>query len=291
MNLPDLKSYLKIGERNIPMGVIVGIGCFMLVSIIVMSLQIDRARSRFYEARKELELYRNEVWQLDRLNEPAAHAELKEELAKFSSGKNVANFVEQITATGKKFGITFDSISPRAKTDLNESERKLFPNLARVPIDMIIRGTHQNISVFLSTLGKLDQMVVRVDEFRLLPPNSESDFLKGPVSLSVFIPQDDDKSIDSQGNGTLSLELRNMGKTRFREFGRNPFKEWAEPAGNVDLVLEGIMYDEKQPVVLINGKIWQKGAQVGNVKIVDIQQTSIVIEKDGKQETIRLRIG
>lgn len=290
MKFSDMKFDIKVGHKHIPMSAIGVIGCVMLALIGVMALRVDKAKSGYYEARRQLDHYREEVWQLDRLNEPAANAELKEELARFASGNNVAAHIEQITSTGKRFNVQFDSISPRAKTGLSESEKKSLPNLSRIPIDMTIRGGYQDVALFLSQLGKLDQAVMRVDEFRLSPPNPESDSLRGPLTVSVFIPENDEKPI-YMDQGQLSVELRKAGKTRFREFGRNPFKTWTESAPHEDLVLEGIMFDASDPVVLINGKIWRPGDQVGHVKIVEIKPTSIVIEKDGKREIVRLRTG
>jgi len=273
-----------------PLGVISAVGFLMLGSVMLMTLRVDRAREDFYKARQQLDLYRAEVWQLEYMNEPAANQELKEEQAKFLSGKNVAFFIETITAAGKQFEISFVSISPKDKLEMKPEEKTLFPNLARIPVEMVIKGAYQNISLFLSQLSKLDNSVIRVEEFRFTQPNANEAVLNGFVLVSVLVPQDAAKPIASP-DFNLAIEQRSAGKSRFREFGRNPFNVWTEPAALEALVLEGIMYDASQPVVLINGKIWRQGDQIGDVQILEIKPTSIVVERNGKQETVRLKTG
>jgi hypothetical protein len=52
--------------------------------------------------------------------------------------------------------------------------------------------------------------------------------------------------------------------------------------------IDGVFWDEKDPVVLINGEMMRVGSRIGKAKIVRIRRdSSVVFEIDGKQHTVR----
>jgi hypothetical protein len=75
---------------------------------------------------------------------------------------------------------------------------------------------------------------------------------------------------------------RKKAVTSYADWGRNPFMLQESPKASV---LEGILWDTKNPKVIINGNILGLGDKVGSGEIVDIKQTSVTI-KDGTEEKV-----
>ena len=55
------------------------------------------------------------------------------------------------------------------------------------------------------------------------------------------------------------------------------------------LKIQGIMADPKGNVALIDGKVYAEGDDIDGAKIVRISLDSIVISRDGKEETLSAR--
>lgn len=74
---------------------------------------------------------------------------------------------------------------------------------------------------------------------------------------------------------------RKAAKTEFNSWGRNPFtleKAPAEAGGG--LALNGILWDDKKPLAIINNDVIGIGGKVGENTIVDIKKDSVIL-KDG----------
>ncbi|MDD5102388.1 MAG: hypothetical protein PHH62_05335 [Endomicrobiaceae bacterium] len=54
------------------------------------------------------------------------------------------------------------------------------------------------------------------------------------------------------------------------------------------IVLEGIMYETKNPIVIIEGQLYPKGAIYKGAKIIKIEQNSITVDFYGKNYTIKM---
>jgi len=68
------------------------------------------------------------------------------------------------------------------------------------------------------------------------------------------------------------------------EVSSTPIREEGKTFG---LLLEGIVWDKTQPMAMINGKIVEPGDKIEGVRIVKIHKTSVEIEKEGKQYSIK----
>jgi len=81
-------------------------------------------------------------------------------------------------------------------------------------------------------------------------------------------PQPESKTAEQKPIETPSPEIEKIG------------------ASELKLTFEGIMYDTNQPMVVINDKILGLDEKIEGYKIIKIEKTFIVIEKDGKQYQI-----
>lgn len=74
---------------------------------------------------------------------------------------------------------------------------------------------------------------------------------------------------------------------------RNPFilpqKETQTVESDVrELVLSGIAVDEVGRIAIVNDRIVREGDTISGVKIIEIKEDSIIVEKEGKSYTLRL---
>ena len=105
------------------------------------------------------------------------------------------------------------------------------------------------------------------------------------------------KSVGNVSSGSVSqgsnLDLialarsseRKKARTSYVDWGRNPFTLSESPKASV---LEGIMWDAKNPQAIINGNILGIGEKVGSGVIVDIQKTSVIIKNGAIEKEYRL---
>lgn len=68
------------------------------------------------------------------------------------------------------------------------------------------------------------------------------------------------------------------------EVSSEPIREEGKTFG---LRLEGIVWDETQPMAMINGRIVEEGDKIEGVRVVKILKTAVEIEKDGQHYSIK----
>lgn len=71
----------------------------------------------------------------------------------------------------------------------------------------------------------------------------------------------------------------------------NPAASGKKPVyyGVPQIILDGIMYEEANPIVIIEGKLYHKGQTYRGAKIISIKQNSISVEYYGKVHTIKMQ--
>lgn len=53
--------------------------------------------------------------------------------------------------------------------------------------------------------------------------------------------------------------------------------------------LEGIIWDEKKPIAVINDKVVGIGDEISGAKIIDIRQNEVIFDVNGQMVTVKLR--
>ena len=110
---------------------------------------------------------------------------------------------------------------------------------------------------------------------------SHRDQGKAPVSLEHPSPE----VIGFTG----SAKTRGV-KSPFQEWGRNPFifdESMKEKVSGISLT--GIAWDAKKPQAVVNGRIVEAGSELGGYRIVEVKQTSIILD-DGSDK-IEIKLG
>ena len=119
-------------------------------------------------------------------------------------------------------------------------------------------------------------------------------FVWGPVIISSGSKPKSASHIgtvaDLQGGGVELMALarsneRKKARTSYTDWGRNPFTLVESPKASV---LEGILWDVKDPKVIISGEILGVGDKTGSGEIVDIQQNSVTISDGSVEKVYRL---
>ena len=80
----------------------------------------------------------------------------------------------------------------------------------------------------------------------------------------------------------LSAEQKQRARSAYQDWGRNPF---ALGQKQDTLMIEGILWDQQSPKVMINGNILGVGEKFGSVTIVDIKPNTVILkDKDAEVE-------
>ncbi len=56
----------------------------------------------------------------------------------------------------------------------------------------------------------------------------------------------------------------------------------------VNLKLDGIIYSKGESLAIINGEVLKKGGKIGEYNILSISEKEVVLDKEGKQFTLKL---
>jgi hypothetical protein len=86
----------------------------------------------------------------------------------------------------------------------------------------------------------------------------------------------------------LSLK-RNAARSTYSSWSRNPFTIGASIKVGTGNALEGIIWDEKLPLALINGKTVKIGDRVGSDIVIDIQKNKVILSDGIRDRELKLQ--
>lgn len=90
----------------------------------------------------------------------------------------------------------------------------------------------------------------------------------------------------------ISFETLKEEESKIKEgWGRDPFVmgfSGTGEAGLEGLNLNGIVWDEDAPYAIINTDVVKVGDKIGGMLVVEITETSVVLEQDEKRHTLEL---
>ncbi|MBU1147881.1 MAG: hypothetical protein KKD11_05950 [Candidatus Omnitrophica bacterium] len=99
-------------------------------------------------------------------------------------------------------------------------------------------------------------------------------------------------AITSSMSAPISFEAPEIEESTIKEgWGRDPFSLGAntpEDIGFEGLAVNGIMWDEDNPLAIINDDVVKVGDMLGGLKVVEITKTSVVMEQNGERHTLNL---
>ena len=278
-------------SRLFHLSMVFGVGLLMLVLLLMLAKRSDAARADFYRLQSELESYRKAVWRLEKLDPKQLEWQLARMNGRFPSSEQLGIILGEITELAKNYGISITSITPSDRTEARTESQDILSVLDRIPIEMQLHGSYERLAGFMSQLGNLENGVMRVDRFRLETEGAQGqESLVLSLSTSLFVRQALEQEVLKEALSKSTILERKAGKSRFAKMERNPFTKTAvqsEVASPV--VLQGIIYDPKQPIALVNGETKSIGDEVGGMKILEIEPDSVLFEKDGQEIKMRLR--
>ena len=89
--------------------------------------------------------------------------------------------------------------------------------------------------------------------------------------------------------GRVIPSKRHAAKTNFNFWGRNPFApEQAPVEAAAKLVLNGIMWDEKRPLAIIDNEVVGIGSKIGEHTVKDIKKDSVTLNDGANDLELRL---
>ena len=109
-----------------------------------------------------------------------------------------------------------------------------------------------------------------------------------PVSQVVSDSMTNSSFLESiqQNEHTLETQESKWNK----DWGRDPFLAGRAIAvkGLTGFVLSGIIWDEKQPLVIINSRVLKAGDMIEDFLVVEIKQDSVILSKGGQNFEVQL---
>ncbi len=75
----------------------------------------------------------------------------------------------------------------------------------------------------------------------------------------------------------------------FPNWGRDPFAVGSSPVSTGgELILTGIVWDQKRPYCILNGKVLGKGDEILGYKILEIKQDSVVVKAGDETKLLKV---
>ena len=103
-----------------------------------------------------------------------------------------------------------------------------------------------------------------------------------------------DSQVASSMSAPVFIEGRKVEESAIRQdWARDPFSSATSvsaSAGLEGLVLNGIMWDSKNPLAIINSEVVKVGDELHGMKVAEITEKSVVLEYEGKEYTLDLNI-
>ncbi len=280
-----MKQVLNSIKRFLPLLAVLGISVTALSIFIFLAKRLDVARHDFYKTRKELEMYRAGVWHLEKLNLEQLNRQLARTETRFPSSENLAVLIEELTDLAKKYEISIPSITPSEKVEVHEEQNGVLSVLNRIPLEMRLEGTYENLGNFLSQLSMLEHGIIKVDHLRFEKKGMDPTQVGLSLAASVYVKRTTEQAVLKEQISETAPVQRHAARSRFETTDQNPFtkKVEAPKVKETQMNIEGIIYDPAQPMVLISGETKGIGDRVNGMKIVEIRPDSIVFEKNGEQ--------
>lgn len=82
---------------------------------------------------------------------------------------------------------------------------------------------------------------------------------------------------------------RYVKRSNYSGWGRNPFTKEAPIKLATGPTLEGIMWDEKLPLALINGETVKIGDKLGSDTVIDIQKDKVILNDGSRDLELKLQ--
>jgi len=255
----------------------------------VLAAKVDTAKRLYNEGRTELDLHRSEIWSFGGRNRVQIGKELAALRARFDSSQNLSVLVGEMTETVRRLDLTVTQIAPREKTSCGSGEDTLLSHFDCIPMELSLTGPYEKLGRFLSALGWLERGVVSVQRVRLNQAGTGQDLLNLSLLAHIYVRKEGKMEAVEEKDLQELLSAGEPRRSRFHRFGETPFLERPEPGSKKLVNLEGIIFDAKAPLALIDGEVKKVGDTVNGMQIVEIKPDRIALEGGGERLSVELR--
>ncbi len=74
----------------------------------------------------------------------------------------------------------------------------------------------------------------------------------------------------------------------FDELARMEAEQMIEEEEQIEIILNGIIWDESAPLAMVNGELYPKGADISGFEIIEITEESVVLDNGIKRMTLSI---
>ena len=202
--------------------------------------------------------------------------------------------INELSKREKLKGINFVSVC--RKDEEKEKGRKKKGKKGRkkkgpykiLPIEMIIESTYEQAGIFFEELDNLDQGVVSIASFTIIPFQENPVQLKTVLVLDMYLYIPAVKFVLPE---KLIPAKRKIKKTSYSRWGISPFippkkTKLLKTAPKLNLTL--IFLHKDKPKAVINGKMVGIGDKIENIRVVDIKVNKVILDDGIKKFELSL---
>jgi hypothetical protein len=167
-------------------------------------------------------------------------------------------------------------------TKVKEQKETLRPATVEIPISEVIprkkyRSAVVKKGLSLKNVGKL--ILISILVVVIAGYIAITKFTNRPINKLVPLPVQE-KPVEKESPAhAQTMPIPATATTAQETDTDNNVSEW---------VLSGIVHGEGSPMAVINGSVYMAGDEIGKVKVIEISEDTVVLEKD--TEKIRLRV-
>lgn len=179
--------------------------------------------------------------------------------------------IDAISTSGKRFGVGLKS--------LDQIGTRQGPSSRIVSIKMELEAKYEALGKFIEELGNLGDYIVTIESFKIKKPEKSSSMLNSSIEIGIHTgPSGNDPSVG------LRIHPRARRRSAMTAWPRSPFLPVRTEASEAaleggDIELTGIMWDERLPCAIINGRVVKRGDKVMGCEVVEIKKESIILNE------------
>lgn len=170
-----------------------------------------------------------------------------------------------------------------------ENAKEIIPGrpMNAIPIEIALRSGFENAVDFMDGLASLRNGVLGIEHFEMASSQADGELISVRLFSHLYVKRSADEQIfHSELKPKMQISSVRS-SSRFKDYGRNVFSKSKQERSLFNV--QGIIFDPKNPLVLINGELKHTGEEINGFRVVNIFQDMVVLEGNGKRREFRIK--
>ena len=266
---------------------------FALIGLVVLFWsvrRIERAYQKMRADEKSVGDYRALLEALGSVDRKAlARNRLRLE-KRFRDADRFSFLIGELTELARTHNLQVHRITPMEKSREVVRENLLAPYFERIPIELKLAGAYDDLADFLGALTELKNGILKIGQFSVNPSEHSERVLEFSADVFLYVER---KREPKEEEPPLSAALeapRHTVQSRYHDAERSPFEQ-VRRLTDEKFVLEGIVYDQASPFVLMGGEMKRVGDKIYGATILSIERDGVLFGRGEEKLRVRLKQG